>query len=105
MLLAGSVGQSDRPANMFVTESDQPGRRCARCRMTKPVDYFAWRRSKAGQLDTYCRPCRSAYGKEHYAANRQRYIDQTAVRKRLAARERTAYILEFFKRHPCHGLR
>jgi 5-methylcytosine-specific restriction endonuclease McrA len=44
---------------------------------------------------------RSAYGKEHYAANRQRYIDQAAAQKRKALLKRTMYLIEFFKTHPC----
>ena len=48
-----------------------------------------------------CRPCRSAYGKEHYAANRQRYIGQAATRKRALAIERTGYLLRYFATHPC----
>lgn len=28
------------------------------------------------EADAYCRSCRAAYGEEHYAANRQRYIDR-----------------------------
>ncbi len=48
-----------------------------------------------------CRPCRSAYGKEHYAAHRQRYIDRAGVLKQRLARERGAYLIEFFALHPC----
>ena len=48
-----------------------------------------------------CRSCRSEYGKEHYAANRQRYVDQARDRKRVLARERSAYLIGFFKDHPC----
>jgi hypothetical protein len=44
---------------------------------------------------------RSEYGKEHYAANRQRYIDQAARVKERLRRERTLYLLDFFKTHPC----
>ena len=59
------------------------------------------RRRRIGQRDTYCRACRRAYGKEHYAANRQRYIDQAAARKDILARERVGFLLEYFKEHPC----
>src|SRR5215208_4047447 len=48
-----------------------------------------------------CRPCRSAYGKEHYLANRQRYIDQAAVVKRRLRHERTLALIEYFRTHPC----
>ena len=64
--------------------------RCYRCGELKPAEAFAWRRKASGQRDSFCRPCRSAYGKEHYAANRQRYIDQAAVVKDRLRLERTA---------------
>lgn len=67
----------------------------------KDVKQFAWRRRSKGQRDSLCRPCRSAYGKEHYAANRQRYIDLARERKQAAALERYRYLIEFFRDHPC----
>jgi hypothetical protein len=72
-----------------------------RCHKTKPVDEFAWRRKQRGQRDSFCRPCRSEYGKEHYEANKQRYIDQARASKEAIRLERTRYLLEFFKGHPC----
>jgi hypothetical protein len=76
-------------------------RRCARCKQTKPVTDFSWRRIAEGVRDTFCRPCRSAYGKEHYAANRQRYIDAEARRKRDRAQKRMRWLIEFFTSNPC----
>lgn len=75
--------------------------RCYRCGEVKSVESFAWRRKAKGQRDTFCRPCRSAYGKEHYAANRQRYIDQARIQKQQLRLERTTYLLEYFDAHPC----
>lgn len=48
-----------------------------------------------------CASCRSAYGREHYLANRRKYIDAEARRKRERAELRTRYLLEFFRSHPC----
>jgi hypothetical protein len=59
------------------------------------------RGSSGGRPDTYCRPCRSAYGKEHYAAHRQHYITRAVVRKRLRRRVRAEFFLEYFASHPC----
>jgi hypothetical protein len=56
---------------------------------------------RQGQRDNLCRPCRSAYGREHYEANRQRYIDQAAKLKRKVLRDRTVYLIEHFETHPC----
>lgn len=74
---------------------------CSRCQQEKELSAFAWRRRGRGQYDTYCRACRAAYGREHYVANRQRYIDQARIVKQKQAHERTRWVLEYFERHPC----
>jgi hypothetical protein len=73
--------------------------RCSRCGVVKPAAAFAG--TPGVKVDTYCRPCRSAYGKKHYAANRQRYIEMEAKRKRARAEKRMRFLLDFFRTHPC----
>jgi hypothetical protein len=75
--------------------------RCSRCGETKPAEEFAWRRRRILQPDTYCRPCRREYGKEHYSKHKQRYIDQAAEVKRPKRIDRTQHLIEYFKTHPC----
>jgi hypothetical protein len=75
--------------------------RCYRCGEIKPCREFAWRRRDQEQRDTFCRPCRAAYGRAHYEANRARYIEQARLQKDRLRNERTAYLLEYFERHPC----
>jgi len=67
----------------------------------KELEAFAWRRESKGQRDNYCRPCRASYKQEHYAANRQRYIDNATKRKQLMLRARIVVLLEFLTTHPC----
>jgi hypothetical protein len=76
-------------------------RRCGRCGQLKPIAQFAWRRRRKRQRDNICAPCRAAYGREHYLANRQKYIDAEARRKRERAETRTKYLIEFFRSNPC----
>jgi hypothetical protein len=76
-------------------------KRCGRCGETKPVEEFAWRRREKGQRHNYCRPCHSAYHREHYLANRDRYIAQAAANKASLRIKRTALLLEYFSEHPC----
>jgi 5-methylcytosine-specific restriction endonuclease McrA len=85
----------------FVSRIDDRNFRCSRCREVKPASEFSMRGSSGGRPDTYCRPCRSEYGKEHYAANRQRYIEQTRVRNQKRFRERVSFLLEYSRSHPC----
>lgn len=76
-------------------------RRCGRCGELKPLDAFNWRRKDCGQRDNLCRPCRSAYHREHYLKNKQRYIDQAQARKDALYLERTQFLLDFFVANPC----
>jgi hypothetical protein len=76
-------------------------RQCGRCGEFKLLSEFAWRRKRRGQRDNMCRPCRSTYHREHYLANKQRYIDQARVRKQALRLERTTYLLGYFSNHPC----
>jgi hypothetical protein len=76
-------------------------RKCYRCGELKPIEDFSWRRRAHGQRDTFCRPCRSAYGKEHYAANRARYIEQARIQKEKLMLERTKYLIKYFEINPC----
>ncbi|HEY2714992.1 MAG TPA: hypothetical protein VGI73_02095 [Solirubrobacterales bacterium] len=77
------------------------GRRCGRCGETKSIEEFAWRRKLKGQRDNYCRPCRADYKQEHYAANRQRYIDAAQARRRTVVAKRIGLLLDYFADHPC----
>jgi hypothetical protein len=76
-------------------------RSCGRCGELKPIDEFAWRRERRCRRDSMCAPCRSAYGGEHYLANRQKYIATEARRKRARAEARTRFLVEYFHEHPC----
>ena len=75
--------------------------KCVRCGEIKPAEKFAWRRRERGQRDSFCRPCRSAYGKEHYAANKDLYLERARLQKRRLMLERTKFLLEYFEAHPC----
>lgn len=66
-----------------------------------PVEEFAWRRKAKGQRDSYCRPCRSDYKQEHYAANRQRYIDAADRRRKEVIAKRVAFLVAYLRDHPC----
>src|SRR4051794_3929023 len=74
--------------HVFVMRDGAPVQKCCRCGELKPAEDFAWRRKDKDQRDSHCRPCRSAYGKEHYLKHRSRYIDQAAKLKRRVRRER-----------------
>jgi hypothetical protein len=88
--------------HMFVAGATPNSTRiCGRCQQLMPISNFAWRRKARGQRDNYCRACRAAYKKEHYATHRERYIANAGRRKQALIAERTAYLIEFFRERPC----
>jgi hypothetical protein len=76
-------------------------RTCGVCGETKDVEEFNWRRKERDQRDNMCRSCRAAYKQAHYAANRQRYVDNAMARRRRIGEERMAMIIEHLRSHPC----
>ena len=76
-------------------------RLCARCSLFKPLDDFAWRRKALNQRDSYCRLCRAAYKKDHYARNRQRYIDNAAARRRKMLDVRVPELIRYLAERGC----
>ncbi len=98
-----STSSSVRPAceHTFVMRDGSVSQTCYGCSELKPAEDFAWRRRARNQRDSFCRACRSEYGRKHYLANRQRYVDQARAQKQRLAIERTRYLLEFYLTHPC----
>ena len=90
-----------RPAVVRTCVRMKGFRRCPRCGEEKEPSSFLLRRNRNGKRDHLCRPCRSAYGKEHYAANRSRYIEQAAANKRKLRLVRTRFLIDYFASHPC----
>ena len=86
--------------HVFVPGREPELRKCGRCKRFKPLAQFAWRRKNRKQRHNMCRPCHAKYHREHYLANKQRYIDQAAARKRTLRLRRTRFLIEYFRQHP-----
>lgn len=62
--------------------TDQPTKRCTRCKLSKPVDDFARRTSAADGRQDYCKQCMSDYQSDDRI--RQRDTLETVQRAREA---------------------
>jgi hypothetical protein len=76
-------------------------KRCSRCDELRPEDDFMWRRRNLNQRDSYCRTCRAAYKKEHYAKNKKRYLKQARARSDREIPKRIEWIVQYLEEHPC----
>jgi hypothetical protein len=76
-------------------------KKCSRCGAMRPLVEFAWRKKAAGKRGPYCRGCRRAYAKTHYAANRDLYIERARRRNQIVRQQRAAHLIEFLSSNPC----
>ena len=74
---------------------------CPRCARRQPIDQFAWRKKAAGIRQPYCRSCMAEYNRVHYRLKKQVYIDRARARTAKIVHERAAFLVEFFRTHPC----
>lgn len=74
---------------------------CARCQSEKPVEAFPIKDKARRTRRSYCVPCHSEYGKEHYQKNKPYYLAKNAgarVRQRQSNRD---FAYEYLLTHPC----
>ncbi len=76
-------------------------KRCAICGATKPVEDYMWKLKAKNKRDAYCRPCRAAYKKAHYEANKPHYLETNRVRASAERRRRVRWLLRHLEAHPC----
>jgi hypothetical protein len=82
--------------------SDVPSlRKCARCHVTRPLIDFAFKNAAKGWYRSYCRPCCSEYGKEHYQRHRATYLGHTRTRQRVERPRNRQLIADHLARHRC----
>ena len=74
---------------------------CARCHVPKPLGDFAVKNKERGTLISYCRPCHSEYGKEHYRKNFSVYMARARARAAIDRPKNRAFIAEYLGSHPC----
>lgn len=78
---------------------------CTGCGIAHPLDQFSWRSKKRGVRHTICKACHAVYRRQHYEANRARYIEKAKRWNRAHKGERHAeirrFILGYLLEHPC----
>lgn len=76
-------------------------RRCSRCGRVSPADDFPFKDKAQGLRRSWCRDCCRAYGREHYARERESYRARTARRRAIERPRVRAEIDRYLRQHPC----
>jgi len=74
---------------------------CARCHLAKPIDEFPIKNAAGGTHRSYCRPCCSDYGKEHYRKNVAQYVARSKARASIDRPRNRQFVAEYLVTHPC----
>jgi hypothetical protein len=76
-------------------------RACTKCREVKPFDAFPPVRRGEPELQTWCRDCFAAYGREYYRQNRD--AQKARLLRNVAATraENRRRIIQYLSSHPC----
>jgi hypothetical protein len=78
-----------------------PFRVCARCHVAKPLAEFPTKSAARQTYRSYCRPCRSEYGKEHYRKNVAAYMARSKARAPIDRKRNREFIAGYLSTHPC----
>lgn len=98
--MARIAGPQPRVSGVAVSDL-QDLRVCARCHVAKPVAEFPIKSAAKSTYGCYCFPCRSAYGKEHYARNSDYYKLKAAKSRTRDRTANRAVVNAFLLDHPC----
>jgi hypothetical protein len=74
---------------------------CARCQVAKPLADFPIKNAAKGWLQSYCRPCASERGKEHYRKNVAAYVARSKARAAIDRPRNRRFVAEYLLTHPC----
>lgn len=74
---------------------------CPRCHTAKPATEFPIKNAARGTYRSYCRPCCSEYGKEHYERNKAAYLARSKVRAPIDRLRNRQFVAAYLAAHPC----
>jgi hypothetical protein len=75
---------------------------CPKCGPpAQPIEQFAWRSKARGTRQYMCRTCQRAYTRDHYKANRSRYIQKAKLRNIEQSKVNAQFLIDYLKEHPC----
>src|SRR4051794_2706866 len=74
---------------------------CTRCGESKEAEAFGYRNVARGKRHRACKTCVAAYGRDHYARNRQIYITRSARNMRMRRQALKERIWLYLAKHPC----
>jgi len=91
--------QEDSPEKATIRQASAANQQtCRKCLRVQPLTEFGWKLSpkgaRPGRRKTYCKICSRQISADHYAKNKQRYLDRNKKNSRAFIAKRFAWYLE-----------
>jgi hypothetical protein len=80
---------------------DHGEKRCGSCGLVKPIAMFPFKNKALAKRGSTCLSCMAAYGRGHYARNREKYLAKAHRSRRRASTRNDGRILSYLLTHPC----
>jgi hypothetical protein len=78
---------------------------CGACRQTLDVAEFSFKSKRTGLLQSKCKACVRAYGKQHYVLNQEAYVEKARVHNKTYRARNLSLVGEALQGQECAGCR
>jgi hypothetical protein len=82
-------------------DADLGEKECGSCGLVKPLSMFPYKNKKLGRRGSTCLACMAAYGREHYARNRAKYLEKAHRSRGRVNAKNDERVLAYLLDHPC----
>ena len=89
------------PNSGFTAVVDRREKKCGSCGLVKPLSMFPFKNKLLGKRGSKCLACMAAYGREHYARNRAKYLEKAQRSRGRARAKNDERLLAYLLDHPC----
>jgi hypothetical protein len=90
----------DKEAELAQT-ADRAEKECGSCGLVKPLGMFPFKNKQLGKRGSTSLACMAAYGREHYARNRAKYLAKAHRSRGRVRAKNDERILAYLLDHPC----
>ncbi len=97
----GGTAAAVEEKSEVMAATDVGEKRCGSCDLVKSLSMFPFKNKMLGKRGSTCLACMAAYGREHYARNREKYLQKAHRRRGRVHAKNDERLLAYLLGHPC----
>jgi len=76
-------------------------KKCAKCKVEKPVDDFYFKNKSRNERQSLCIPCWKIYKAGEYKRNKKQYIKRAGINHKIQQQRNKTFLWEYLVKNPC----